>query len=55
MNDVVFGMFRIADSCHPEIDAIYSSETSVLTRVTRRKIPEDGALHTLQSLPKGLI
>jgi hypothetical protein len=30
------------------IDALRSSETSVLTRVTRRHIPEDGILERLQ-------
>jgi hypothetical protein len=44
-----------ADTCslysHPNspalnMEAIYSSETSVLTKNTRRKIPEDGFLHS---------
>jgi hypothetical protein len=31
------------------IEVIHSSETSVLTKNTQRKIPEDGFLHSLKS------
>jgi hypothetical protein len=34
------------------MEAIRSSETSVFTRAARRHIPEDGILHSLQSLLK---
>jgi hypothetical protein len=33
-----------SDSCHPDEGALYSPETSFLTRVTRRNIPEDTIL-----------
>jgi hypothetical protein len=30
------------------MEAIFSSDTSVLTRATRRNVPEDGILHSLR-------
>jgi hypothetical protein len=38
-------MLLFADSFHPDDRAIRSSGTSVLTRATRRHIPEHGILH----------
>jgi hypothetical protein len=38
---VTANVVPIIDSCHPDYGALRSSETSVLTRLTRRNIPEE--------------
>jgi hypothetical protein len=39
-------MTRIGDSCHPDEGGATFLQTSVLTRATRRDIPEDTILHS---------
>jgi hypothetical protein len=39
-------MDKIADSCHLDDGGDSSPETSILTRGTRRNIPEDGIFHS---------